>query len=136
MAPRRRYTRKEKVAAVTAAAASSVLAAAQESGIPENTLRYWFDSPEFADIRTKTREELAEESKALAHRALAEIARRIPEFEPRDLTVLYGVLVDKGQLLAGEATHRTETRDLSAVIPDHEWEILQGVLREAANAGD
>jgi hypothetical protein len=128
MAAKRRYTRKDKANAVTAAVASSVMAAAEASGIPENTLRYWYDSDEFADIRAKTREELGQESKALAHRALAEINRRLGEFDPKDLSVLYGILVDKGQLLQGEATHRTETRALDA-FDDHERQALHDAIR-------
>ena len=130
MAERRRYTKRQKVTAVIAAEMSSTLAAAESAGIPRKTLAYWMDDPEFAALRQKTREELGEESKALAHKALGEIQRRLPEFEPRDLTVLYGVLTDKAQLLAGQATGRTEHRDLTGNLPDHEAEALAEAIEE------
>ena len=131
MAERRRYTRKTKAMAVMAAAVTSVAAAAQEAGIPERTVGYWFDSPEFAELRAKTREDLAAESMAMAHRVLSEITRRLPEFEPRDLSVLYGILTDKGQLLAGHATSRTETKALTDEMNDHERQQLRDLLTAA-----
>jgi hypothetical protein len=127
--PRRRYTRRQKVTAVMAAEMTSTEAAAGSTGIPRTTIAYWMESPEFVAIRQKTREDLAEESKALAHKALGEIQRRLAEFEPRDLTILYGVLTDKSQLLAGQATGRVETRELG--LDDHETEALrQAIDRE------
>lgn len=137
MSERRRYTRKTKTGVVIAAIASSVAAAAQNAGIPESTVHYWFDSAEFAELRKKTREDLAAESMGMAHKVLAEIQRRIGEFEPRDLSVLYGILTDKGQLLAGHATARAETRTLPT-FDDHEStalaEVARELIRERVNA--
>lgn len=131
MAERRRYTKRQKVTAVVAAEMSSTLAAAESTGIPRTTIAYWMEEPEFVTLRQKTREDLADESKALAHKALGEIQRRLGEFEPRDLTVLYGVLTDKSQLLAGHATGRTETKALTDGLNDHEREALRRVVDEA-----
>jgi hypothetical protein len=128
MAERRRYTKRTRVTTVMAAEMTSIPAAAESSGIPENTIRYWMDTPEMVELRAKTREDLADESKALAHKALGEIQRRLGEFEPRDLTVLYGVLTDKSQLLSGHATGRTEHRDLTGGLEDHEKEALRALL--------
>ena len=128
----RRYTKREKVTTVIAAEMSSVAAAAQSAGIPERTVGYWFDAPEFAELRAKTRADLADESKALAHKALGEIKRRIESFEPRDLTILFGVLVDKAQLLAGEATDRLETREIMADFADGEADAIAAWLRDIA----
>lgn len=124
-----------------AAVVSSVSAAAEAQGIPERTLGYWFDHPDFAAVRAKTRDDLAAESMGMAHKVLGEIQRRINEFEPRDLSVLYGILTDKGQLLSGAATSRTETRAVTDGMDDHERAQLAEILREAiaekeaANAG-
>lgn len=128
MPTHRRYTKRQKAGAVTAAIASSVQAAADETGIPRNTIAYWMDSPEFVELRQKTREELGEESKALAHKALGEIQRRIGEFEPKDLAVLYGILTDKAQLLSGGATERTEHRDITEGWDDHERSALKDAI--------
>ena len=108
MAERRKYTKRQKATVVIAAEMTSVAAAAKAAGIPEMTVHYWFDSPEFVELRTKTREDLAEETNALAHKVLGKITERIDEFEAKDLAILYGILTDKGQLLAGQATSRFE----------------------------
>ena len=131
---RRRYTKRTKINAVIAAELTSTRAAAEAAGIPERTVGYWMDDPAFAQYRTKTREELGPEGIALAHNVLGEIKRRLPEFEPRDLTILYGVLVDKGQLLSGQATSRSEHRDVTAELDDHERETLTNIIREATEA--
>ena len=125
--PRRRYSRKTKTMAVIAAAVSSVTAVAEDQGIPKTTVQYWFDSPAFAQVRAKTREDLAAESSGMAHIVLEEIKRRIPEFEPRDLSVLLGILVDKGQLLAGHPTIRADV-NLTEGLDDHEKAALRDAI--------
>lgn len=135
---RRRYGTKTRVKSVTQALATSVAAASRATGIPESNIRRWKDDPEMAEYGAKTREEIAEESRALSVKVLAEIRERLPEFDPKDLAVLYGILVDKGQLLAGDATSRTEHRDLTTELNDHERETLTQIIREATevHAGD
>jgi transposase-like protein len=126
-ATRRRYTRKQKSDAVQAAIASSTLAAAEQSGIPESTLRYWVDSPEFAELREKTQEERAAGWRVVGTLAVARLVQLVPEMEPRDLITLAGVATDKSQILSGGPTERTETRDLT--FDDHEADILGEVVR-------
>ena len=72
---------------------------------------------------------MADEARVIQQLAAAEITRRLPEFDPRDLTILYGVMVDKAQLLSGQATERVET--LTSVLDDHEKAQLHDVLRRA-----
>jgi putative lipase involved disintegration of autophagic bodies len=135
MPERRRYSRKQKVAVVSAAAASSVLAAAQESRVPESTIRYWLEKPEFASLRDRTREEMADEMKVIAHIATDRLRTLIPTMDARDLTVLTSMAIDKSQLLSGGATGRTEHKDITDSFDDAEWESLKSILREAADAG-
>src|SRR4030095_14047962 len=101
MAERRRYTKREKAVAVTAALATSIKAAAETQDIPRKTVEYWVNAPEFAALRQKTREELAEGSMLLAHLAQDALAAKIRagEVDSRDLAVIYGIAIDKGQLL-------------------------------------
>lgn len=113
--------------AVTAAAASSVLAAAEQSGIPESTLRYWLDKPEFAELRDKTREEAGKGWEVIQHLALARLRDLIPTMEARDLTILAGLAVDKSQLLTGQATSRHET--ITEGWDDHEKVALREAIR-------
>ena len=130
MAERRRYTKSQKMAAVIAAEFTTPEAAAEGLGIPESTVRYWFDAPEFAELRTKTREDMAAETAALAHKVLGVITSKLPDYEPRDLNTLYGILVDKSQLLTGEATSRTESRDITDTLNDGEREALRKVIED------
>lgn len=113
---RRRYTKRQKIAAVIAAEMTTQASAAEQAGVPRKTLAYWFDDPAFAEYRQKVREDLGPEGIALAHNVLGEIKRRLPEFEPRDLSTLYGILIDKAQLVTGHATTRTETRDITETL--------------------
>ena len=99
-------------------------------------------APEFVELRKKTREDMAEETAALAHKVLGVITAKLPEYEPKDLNTLYGILVDKSQLLTGEATSRTEHRELLGDFDDHERDAMAEWLRkvaleqlEAADAG-
>jgi transposase-like protein len=121
MAERRRYTKREKATAVAAAVASSTLAAAEQSGVPESTLRYWMNDPEFAEIREKARAELAPLAATAAFYAWVEAIRLLREhkLDPHDVIFLAGLSVDKSQLLSGAATMRTETRALSDSLDDH-----------------
>src|SRR5438094_565412 len=104
--------KREKVTAVIASEITTIKAAAKKFGVPERTLRHWREDPELAELAAKTREDMAEGALALAQATMSEIRRRLPEFEPRDLAILFGVLIDKGQLLNGEATSRSEHREL------------------------
>ena len=128
MPPQRRYTKREKVTTVMAAEMTSLSAAAKSSGIPKSTVKNWLDNPKLAQLRTTTREQLADEARVLQQLAAEAIRARLPEFEPRDLTILYGVVADKAQLLSGEPTQRTEHRDLTEILPDHEKEALADAI--------
>jgi hypothetical protein len=128
MAAYRRYTKRQKATAVIAAEMVNIAAAAEQAGIPESTIRRRMDDPDLADLRSKTREDLAEQAHLLVQLAAEAIQRRLPEFEPRDLTILYGVMMDKKLLLTGQATARTETRILTAALDDHEKQALRDAI--------
>ena len=127
---RSRYTKRQKVAAIVAAELTTAKAAAKSTGIPETNIRRWRDDPEMAQYSAKTREEIAEDARALSARVLESIRERLGEFDPRDLSVLFGILTDKSQLLAGQPTERTETRDITATRPDHEKDALADAIDE------
>lgn len=127
----RRYTKREKANAVMAAEATSMTAVSEVTGIPVTTIDYWMDLPEFVSLRNKTRDDLADGFRLLAHRAQAILVTKLPDMEPRDLTVLLGVATDKAQLLSGAATIRTERRDLTDSLNDHEKEVLADLIDRA-----
>ena len=126
----RRYTRRQKMNAVIAAEMTSLSAVAEAGGIPKGTLHAWMHGPEAEQLRTKTREEMAEDATRLAHLAYAALSRKIMagEVDGRDLVTAYGVATDKSQLLSGAPTERTETRSLSESLPDHEKEALADAI--------
>lgn len=127
---RRRYARSDKAAAVAEAERTSLTAASETLGLPITTLKYWYDSPEFADVRTKTRDQLAEGSILLAQLAQGELVRRVRDGTISDqaLVAAFGVAVDKAQLLSGMATARMESRDLTGSLSDAD---LDAAIREA-----
>lgn len=129
MATRRRYTKREKASAVMAAIASNTAAAAEQTGIPRTTIEYWLERPEFVELRQKTQEERADGMRTLALLAMDRLSALIPTMEARDLIVLMGVATEKGQLLGGQATERTEHRDITDGLDDHEKQILGEAVR-------
>ena len=126
--PRVRRSRQIKLAVVRTAEAVGVSEAARLSGVPRTTITEWMNTPENVIYRQKTREDLAEEARVMAHATLATIQARLAEFDPRDLSVLFGILVDKGQLLSGAATARVETRELTDALNDHERQTLRDAI--------
>jgi hypothetical protein len=130
MARHRRYTKAEKAAAVVSAELSSVEAAADAHGIPESTLRYWYGSPIFAELRAKTQAEGADGWRVIMHLAQKRIAELIPTMDAKDVIVAGGVATEKAQLLGGHATDRTEHRDLANPFDDHETRALVDRARE------
>lgn len=138
VAKRRRYTRRQKAAAVVTAELSSTLAAAEATGVPESTIRYWLDDPRFAKLREKTREQAADGFDVLIHMAQDRLTELLPTMEARDVITLMGVATDKAQLVSGHATARTETKALTDGLDDHEKDALTDAiddwLKERAEA--
>ena len=116
---RRRYTAKEKAAAVGIASLSSAEAASDQLGIPRRTIGYWMDSPEFAELRLKTRDQVADELWTAIQIGIGEVAKGLVGDAPlRDKATATGILYDKHALLMGMATSRSESRDLTGTMPD------------------
>lgn len=117
----------ERVTAVALAEVNGVEAASVQTGIPSRTIRVWMDRPEFADLRSKTRDELADGFRAYAHLALTRLmeAAQRGDIEPRDLATSLGIAVDKMLVMRGEATSRTETRTWTDDLNDDEKQRLR-----------
>ena len=132
MAERRRYTRKQKLSAVMASDMLGVVAAADQSGIPATTIEYWLHKPEFAEFRTKTREDLAEEVGIVAHLAWQRVAEALKrgDLEPRDALFAADKATTLYQLVTGEATQRTEQRDITADLKPEEAAALANDIDE------
>ena len=129
MATHRRYSRAEKAEAVASAVLTSTEAAAEKHGIPRTTLAYWLDSPEFVELRQKTREEVGDRMWAAIQIGIDEVAKGLRSDAPlRDKATAVGILYDKHALLNGLATNRTESRDLTGTLSDAE---IAEAIREA-----
>lgn len=125
----RRYTRREKAAAVGAAEVVGTLPAARAAGIPESTLRYWREAPAFAELRAQKREDVAADLWAgvqIGVRRTAELLLLTEDVAKA--AVATGILYDKFALISGSATSRTETRALTDGMDDHERAALRAVL--------
>ncbi len=122
-------SKRQKLAAVMAAEMAGVVQASRQTGVPESTIRYWLEKPEFAEIRAKTREDLAEEVKVVAHLAWRRLAETADEMEPRDAIFLAEKASTLLQLLTGQATERTEHRELLTDFDDREREAMSEWLR-------
>ena len=119
MAERRRYTKTQKAEAVAAATIGTVLGAARARGIPESTLTYWLDQPEFASLRDKTRDEVADRMWSAIQIGVDEVAKGLRSDAPLQAkSVALGILYDKHALLTGGATARSENRDLTGTLSD------------------
>ena len=108
---------------------STVEAAAAATGIPRTTIDYWMDQPEFVELRSKTRDAVADEFWTAIQVGVKEVAKGLLGDAPlRDKATAVGILYDKHALLTGSATSRTEARDITGTISDGE---LVAAVREA-----
>lgn len=137
--PNRKYDKRTKLAAVLAADMGGVVQAERQTGIPESTIRYWMDNPEFAEIRAKTREDLAEEIRTVAHLAWSRVAQALAsgEMEPRDAIFAAEKATTLQLLMRGEATSRTENVSITDGLDDHEKSALRdAIVGELARRSD
>lgn len=127
--PRRRYTATDRAKAVGIASLSSVEAASEQLGIPRTTIDYWMDRPEFVELRSKTRDQVADEMWTAIQVGLAEVVKGLKDEAPlRDKATAVGILYDKHALLTGSATSRTEARDITGSLSDGD---IIAAIREA-----
>jgi hypothetical protein len=105
---------KAKGEAVGIAVLEGVTEAERQTGIPKETIHYWLDEPEFAQFRTRARDEMATDVKAAflkgLHRTVELLAKDTDLRAVGDVTDKLG---NRYALLSGEATARTEHRDLT-----------------------
>jgi hypothetical protein len=78
------------------------------------------DDPELAAIRTKTREDLADEIKTVAHLAWQRVGQALAagQIEPRDAIFAAEKATSLQILMSGGATARSEVRDITGTLAD------------------
>ena len=140
MTTRRTYTNRERAKAVGIAVVTGVSEAERQTGIPKETIHYWTDKPEFAHLRTRARELVADDmwtGVQIGLRAVIEGLQN-PDAPLRDKAQALGIVYDRFALLSGEATTRSEHRDITDVDADgvaaiegllagSPWEVTAGV---------
>lgn len=129
----RPYSKHRKAEAVVLAdQLGSSESAGQLLHIPSRSIRRWQDDPEMAEYVQKTRDALADDIRAAAALFWSTLVGRVRsgDIDTRDLIIASGVAIDKAQLLSGGATSRTEHRELTEGLDDHE----RAALRDAIDA--
>lgn len=134
--PNRRRPKADKLAAVLAADMTGVVAASEATGIPESTIRYWMEKPEFAAYRAKAREDLKDEITVVAHLAWQRVAEGLASgaMEPRDALFAAEKATTQYLLMSGEATGRLEHKTLTEGLDDHERAALRDIIDAALQA--
>ncbi len=131
MAERRRYSKLQKAEAVGLSVVKGTRPAAEQLGVPESSLRYWREEPEFARLRAETREDVAADVYAVFQKGVRRIEELLPTTEDMaKVAVATGILYDKFALMSGQATMRTENLALSERMNDHEKDALADAIDE------
>ena len=121
----------ERARAVGIALVDGVSTAAAATGIPERTIRQWQDTEEFAELRQRTKDQVADEWWAGVQRGFRIVITGFDGPEPlQQKATAAAILFDKLALMRGEATSRSEVRPLAEEYNDHELATLNTVLRD------
>lgn len=137
---RRNYTAKQKATAVGIALVDGVTEAERQTGIPKQTIDYWQSKPEFGHLRTTARETVAEQFWVGIQVGLREVLKGLESDAPlKEKADALRVMADRYALLTGDATSRTESRELND-LPDstyveaiREARALTAASREGAD---
>ena len=134
--PRSRYTKADKAKVVALAEMKGQTVAAEETGIPLTTINQWYHKPEYVEMRTKTREDVAEQFWQAIQIGLRAVVAGIEDGKLSEKAIALGVLYDKYALMTGGATGRTENRELDD-LPDSTYvEALREWQRLARPGGE
>lgn len=130
MPERRRYTKKQEAEAVGLALAKGQTAASEELGIPLSNVHRWYKRADLADLGSTARAEVAEAMWTAVQVGVSQMVHGLedPKTPLRDKTDATSMLAEKYLLLTGGATSRTETRDLTDSLDDHEREALADAI--------
>jgi hypothetical protein len=85
--------------------------AAEKTGIPRGTLRYWAANKfadEFATIRQEKRTDLIDKVWGMAGEALGQTRKKLKKASANQAAVIFAIMVDKALLLGGEPTEITK----------------------------
>jgi len=113
-------------------------AASEATGIPRQTVQGWMETPEFGELRQRTREAATDELWAIVQKGFRRVGELLTGTDDLQKTAIATAIVtDKMLLLRGEATSRYESRDVTLDLDDHERELLNDAIRgELARRAD
>lgn len=135
MTTRRRYTAKERAAAVGVAVVDGVTEAERKTGIPKETIHYWSKQPRFAHLRTTAQEEVAADFWIGIQIALDEVVKGVQGDAPlHHKADALRTLAERYALLTGAATARTEMIAVTDGLDDHEKAALRKVIDDVIEA--
>jgi hypothetical protein len=135
MSERRRYTKRQKAQAAGIGAVEGVTEAERQTGIPKETIHYWLGQPAFAHLRTTARDQVASEFWVGVQIGVEEVVKGLRSDVPlKDKAAALGVLYDRHALLSGHATSRSETKDITPALDDHEKAALRDAIDEWVKA--
>lgn len=115
MAPRRPRTLKAKAVGLAAVVGQSE--AARQLGVPLQSVNRWWQDPAFGIYREAKSEDIAEAYRIGVFAGLSRMLELIPiETDLGKLNAATGTAFDKYMLVTGQATARTEHRDLDGTV--------------------
>lgn len=119
----------ERAHAVGIAVVSGIAEASRQTGIPEPTINAWFHSSEFEELRSRTKEQVAEEWWGIVQRGFRKTAELLDgTTDAQKAATATAIIADKMLLIRGEATVRNETRSLVDGFDDHEKRALRDAI--------
>jgi len=120
----------ERARAVGIALIEGIPAAAKATGVPARSLRRYKDDPELAVLGLSVREDVEKALWVGIQVGLDQVLTGLadPDERLRDKADAVNMLMTQHALLTGQATMRSETRDLTSTFEDHELDELRTYL--------
>jgi hypothetical protein len=111
--------------------------ASRKTGVPEATIRSWMDRPEFAELRARTKEAVAEEWWAGVQLAFRRSLELLASTDDAVKAATAGAIIfDKLALSRGEVTSRTENRTWTdGLDPDKQRRLRDWALDKLDELG-
>ena len=92
--------------------------AARQTGIPERSIRRWVMDPDLAELAARTKEQVAEEWWAIVQKGFRRVESLLDATDDaQKAATATAIIFDKLALTRGEATSRTESKDISVDLP-------------------
>jgi transposase-like protein len=124
----------ERARAVGVALLDGASEASRKTGLPESTIRQWMGRPEFAELRERTKEAVAEEWWAGVQHGFRRVIEAFDEeADVQKKATAAAILFDKIALMRGDVTSRSEVSTFHG-YNDHEKRAIADLLREALAA--